>query len=129
MAFHWLSFSHSISSTRSHNNFFMQIFHANLKSLARLRPSAVYIIFHAKFSIEFFYRFSVELSVQTFAQTFGRTFGRNFSIELFYRFSVELSVQTFGPKFGHNFHGIWSASDREGRATRGPEEAATEADT
>ena len=28
MAFHWLSFSHSISSTRFHNNFFMQIFHA-----------------------------------------------------------------------------------------------------
>ena len=101
MAFHWLSFSHSISSTRSHNNFFMQIFHANLKSLARLRPSAVYIIFHAKFSIEFFYRFSVELSVQTFS----RTFRPNFRSKFFHRIFLQIFGRTFCPNF---LSEIWS---------------------
>ena len=110
MAFHWLSFSLSISSTSFHNKFstqfFIQIFHANF-------------FYRIKFYWEFFmqkfsYNFSVKISVQLF--TFGGTFGRNF----FYRFSVELSVQTFGPKFGRKFSG-----DLERKRPRGASDERT----
>ena len=78
-------------------------------------------IFQTTFSSNFF----MQNFLQNFCKIFYRIFGRNFRPNF---------GQTFDPKFSDKFSvencpGIWEDLDREGRATRGQWEAATEADT
>ena len=80
----------------------MQIFSTELNFTENFSCKNFHTIFQSKFRFNFL--LSVELSVEIFS-TDSRS-----------NFRSKLSVQNLV----ENFPGIWSASDREGRATRGP---------
>ena len=80
-------------------------------------------------SLIIFYQFFMQISTQFFMQNFQQFFYTNFSAEFLGKISRQnFSGKFFGRKFLWSLAGGFRAWDREGRAARGPEETATEAD-